>query len=284
MAQYSNFIRTNLENGWVICEDVHLPSRAVSKIFIGPCGIYVLSSGCCDPKTHFQELQDILGSTKIRLFLTYEEDCLFGLYEPEQDMLYDQMTDDTLIEDVNSWLTEVPIIFDEDAIERIVGKIQSADIKARGYYVDEDGNLHVLRHGKLFKASQRSSDSLYYLTLFTGTLGFQRFALGKIFSGLIYFFTGGFFLVGWLTDLLQIFLGIMKDRRKRYILPLSNTKMKLLILPLGLMVGFFLFFVYRYLSNAISDLLNSFIAYEVTNADPQEFESLADLLMNGFTD
>lgn len=283
MAQYNNFTRSDLENGWTVCDDVHFPSGSVSKVFLGPCGIYVLSKGCCDPKAHYLELQTILNSTNIRLFLTYEEGGLFGLYDPEQDLLFAQMNDESLTQDVNTWLTEGLPVYDEDAIERIIGRIKSTDIKARGYYVNEDGNLYVLRHGKLLRASPRSSDRLYYLTLFTGTLGFHRFALGKIFSGLVYFFTGGFFLVGWLTDLLQLFLGATKDARKRYIMPLSNLKIKLLILPVGLIAGVFLFLVYRYVCNMISELFNSMIAYELNNADPQQIQSFMEFVTNGFS-
>jgi len=50
------------------------------------------------------------------------------------------------------------------------------------------------------------------LCLFFGYLGFHRFYLGKIGTGLIWFFTGGFFVVGWILDLIFITLGFFRDK------------------------------------------------------------------------
>lgn len=41
----------------------------------------------------------------------------------------------------------------------------------------------------------------WILLTFLGVLGIHRFYLGKWVTGIIYFFTGGLFLVGWLYDL-----------------------------------------------------------------------------------
>lgn len=41
----------------------------------------------------------------------------------------------------------------------------------------------------------------WILLTFLGYLGIHRFYLGKWFTGLLYFCTGGLFLVGWLYDL-----------------------------------------------------------------------------------
>jgi len=41
----------------------------------------------------------------------------------------------------------------------------------------------------------------WILLAFLGPLGIHRFYLGKWFTGLIFFFTGGLFLAGWLYDL-----------------------------------------------------------------------------------
>jgi TM2 domain-containing membrane protein YozV len=40
----------------------------------------------------------------------------------------------------------------------------------------------------------------YVLWLFGGLFGLHKFYLGRPFIGLLYFFTGGLFLVGWIVD------------------------------------------------------------------------------------
>ena len=51
------------------------------------------------------------------------------------------------------------------------------------------------------------------LCLFLGVLGIHRFYVGKIGTGLIWFFTGGFFALGWILDLIFIILGFFRDKR-----------------------------------------------------------------------
>jgi hypothetical protein len=48
--------------------------------------------------------------------------------------------------------------------------------------------------------------------LFLGIFGIHRFYVGKIGTGLIWFFTGGFFGIGWLLDLLCILFGFFRDK------------------------------------------------------------------------
>lgn len=281
MAQYSNFIRTDLENGYVICDDVHLCDGTVCRIFLSSSNAYVLSCDCSDPKKHFALLQDVLGISKIRLYLLGDEDDLTGLYDPAQDAFVRLMDEDALTEDVNAWLDSGRSILNEPDPERVIARIRSADIKARGYWVNDEGEVLILRRGELRKASPKSSEVQYFLTLFAGTLGFHRFALGKIFSGLIYLFTGGFFLAGWLSDLLQLFLGVQKDSKKRYLFPLSNLKTKFLLLPLGLVVGLIFFFLNRMLSELFFSGIGDIISSEIKNADPNSVRTFVNF-MNGF--
>ena len=55
----------------------------------------------------------------------------------------------------------------------------------------------------------KSKSTMFLLWLFTGLFGGHRFYVGKTFSGLIYMFTGGLFLVGWALDFFR--LGSMVD-------------------------------------------------------------------------
>ena len=44
----------------------------------------------------------------------------------------------------------------------------------------------------------------FCLCLFLGFLGGHKFYEGKIGTGILYLFTGGLFLIGWLIDLFNI--------------------------------------------------------------------------------
>ncbi|MDQ0202474.1 TM2 domain-containing protein [Pectinatus haikarae] len=46
---------------------------------------------------------------------------------------------------------------------------------------------------------------------FLGAAGIHRIYVGKIFSGLLYFFTFGFFFIGTVIDLIQLLLGQFSD-------------------------------------------------------------------------
>ena len=41
---------------------------------------------------------------------------------------------------------------------------------------------------------------MFLLCLLVGIFGVHKFIEGKILAGIIYFFTGGFFVIGWLID------------------------------------------------------------------------------------
>jgi TM2 domain-containing membrane protein YozV len=50
---------------------------------------------------------------------------------------------------------------------------------------------------------------------FLGIFGVHRFYMGKIITGVIYLFTGGLFLVGWLYDLYTLNEQIAAENRSR---------------------------------------------------------------------
>ena len=50
------------------------------------------------------------------------------------------------------------------------------------------------------------------LCLLFGMFGIHRFYVGKIGTGLIWFFTLGLFTIGWILDLVFIILGFFKDK------------------------------------------------------------------------
>lgn len=276
MDECKNFIRSDLGNGYVICEDVHLPSGSTYTVYFSPNGIYALSDGTCSPAKRYQELEAALKATRIRLYCLDTEGDFPGFYDPETDQIVDVFHDEALVEDINAWLQSGHIIYHESTIERMIDYLNHADIQARGYATCEDGSLLLLRHGRLYPASSLSSDTQYYLTLFGGTLGLHRFYAGKIFSGILYLFTGGFFLVGWLSDLLQLFAGVSKDRKKRYLFPLSKLKYKLFALLPGLIAGIVLFLVYVSVCDMFGLGLQNMFSELLQNADPSVIQNISD--------
>jgi len=59
--------------------------------------------------------------------------------------------------------------------------------------------------------SDKSKKVAFWSCLFGGIFGLHQFYVGKIGTGLLYMFTGGCFIFGWLGDLIKIATGGFKD-------------------------------------------------------------------------
>lgn len=68
-------------------------------------------------------------------------------------------------------------------------------------------------------ASPKSRLIALLLCIFLGFFGAHRFYVGRIWLGLLYFFTIGLLGVGWLVDIVLLLMGTMRDRNW---LPVSN--------------------------------------------------------------
>ena len=66
--------------------------------------------------------------------------------------------------------------------------------------------------------------TLRLLTILLGWLGVHRFYVGKIGTGVLWFFTYGVFLIGWLIDILQVLGGRFTDKSGKRIAPDSEAK------------------------------------------------------------
>lgn len=70
----------------------------------------------------------------------------------------------------------------------------------RNYYIE-----------RRIPVSNKNVDITFLLCLFFGVIGVHRFYVGKVGTGLLYLFTGGFFTIGWLIDLVKIVMGRFED-------------------------------------------------------------------------
>ncbi len=55
------------------------------------------------------------------------------------------------------------------------------------------------------------------LTILFGFLGLHRFYVGKVGTGILFLFTGGFFLVGWIIDIFTVAFGNFTDKTNSFI-------------------------------------------------------------------
>lgn len=65
--------------------------------------------------------------------------------------------------------------------------------------------------GEVLKVSVKSRWLAFILCFFLGKFGVHRFYAGKIGTGLLWLFTGGFFGIGWIVDLVFIGIGAFED-------------------------------------------------------------------------
>ena len=69
--------------------------------------------------------------------------------------------------------------------------------------------------------SHKNKDTALLLCIFGGVFGLHQFYVGRIGKGLLYFCTGGLFMIGWFIDILKILLGSYTDK---YGMPLRAKK------------------------------------------------------------
>jgi len=57
------------------------------------------------------------------------------------------------------------------------------------------------------------------LVLLLGFVGGHRFYAGKVGTGILFLFTGGLFLVGWIVDIFTVLFGKFTDKTHHFIRP-----------------------------------------------------------------
>jgi restriction system protein len=59
--------------------------------------------------------------------------------------------------------------------------------------------------------SDKSKKTALILCILGGFFGLHQYYVGKIGTGLLYTFTGGLLLIGWVLDIIKIATGSFKD-------------------------------------------------------------------------
>ena len=59
--------------------------------------------------------------------------------------------------------------------------------------------------------SDKNKDTALLLCIFGGWFGLHQYYVGNIGKGLIYTFTFGLFMIGWILDIFRILLGSFRD-------------------------------------------------------------------------
>jgi hypothetical protein len=65
--------------------------------------------------------------------------------------------------------------------------------------------------------SPRDYTTVLLLTIFLGFWGIHRFVVGKVGTGVLYVFTYGLFLIGWIVDIISVATGTFTDKEGRRI-------------------------------------------------------------------
>ena len=245
MENKREWSREEREDGIVIYRNILTDTGLLDAVYLGPGGAFIILQDCSDPASAFPFLRDLLHCSKMGLYLLSQ-----GLYSPEENAFYASCTDesDSLSEEYlhkQALLfvdgSDLRQVYTQEGIKRVGDRLIRADANARGWYLDEEGQLYI-RHGNVFRAaSSHDPDTVFYTALFGGSLGFHRFLIGKFFSGFLYLITGGLFLTGWAIDLIFLYLGALKDKQNKVIAAPSHRLRKLLVIPVGLVVSVFLF-------------------------------------------
>lgn len=245
------------------CENIELPEGLLVSVYIGPGGVFGIPEASADPKALFQSLRNLLETGKIRLYIPGS-----GYFDPIRGFVAALWNEETLSEEIYEWVFAEGSLWDESRIDMLARRLMIENSRSKRFYTDEQGNCYVLKSGSFRLASPQSSEAMFYLTLFGGVLGIHRFYSGKIFSGLIYLFTGGLMGIGWLLDVLCLFLGIQKDSRKRYYRPLKKPYLKLLALPAGIFVAASLFLIQVDVLLEVLGSFNAFLTDRLHNTPP----------------
>lgn len=96
-------------------------------------------------------------------------------------------------------------------------QVEKLESENQGVVINNNVSATAFATGGGNEPSPKSKMVALILCIFLGCLGIHRFYVGKIGTGIIWFFTGGCFLVGWIYDIIKIASGTFRDGAGRII-------------------------------------------------------------------
>lgn len=175
-----------------------------------------------------------------------------------------------IVEYIENELSYGSDIFDYSTINSLNDKlnfspeVKSASKSKEKIMVSADGVTYVNKHGRWKEASSFNTQQVFLLSVFGGMFGAHLFHFKKKGKGFLYFITFGLFGMGWFFDSIEILFGIYKDPEGKYLLPLENKLIGLIMLLLGgavfCLVGVIVMFLLSFFLQGFSNILGSIIS------------------------
>ena len=228
---YVLYSQENESADWVL-GDILTPFGIISQAFLGQGSICMVLDEQIPAKDFYSFIRESLHTVRVHLIVPGK-----GLYQAQSDTFQPLPPAEPLAELLEQLLFRSSPCYSPADLKRIRRSLIQLNAQTRGYHEASDGSLYVLRNGIFRKASPADTEQVMCLCLRVGFLGLHRFALGKWFSGLVFGLTCGVFLLGWFMDLLELFLGVMRDNHKRLLFPLKDVRSSLKQLPFSLLMG-----------------------------------------------
>jgi TM2 domain-containing membrane protein YozV len=79
--------------------------------------------------------------------------------------------------------------------------------------------IFMVKKTKKVKVSEKEKTTALILSILglIGFAGIHRFYVGKIWTGILWFITGGLFYIGTIVDIIQIANGTFKDKQEAFL-------------------------------------------------------------------
>lgn len=99
-----------------------------------------------------------------------------------------------------------------EAKQQVAAVSPSVVINNSNNNVNTNTNTNINTNNMGTAYQQKSKITALILCILLGLWGIHRFYVGKAGTGIIWLFTGGFFFVGWIFDIVLILTGSFRDK------------------------------------------------------------------------